>query len=81
MKYLNGTEPLGLPRGSVRAILALLVAGTAMLLFAAQREVTDGLIGLVGVVLAYYFNSRNADPVNGSSHEPPVPPTEPPPAK
>ena len=67
LKYFSKRTPLWLPPGSVRAILALLIVVTAMFLFMTQREVTDGLIGIVGVVVAFYFNGRTSEYSNGAS--------------
>lgn len=54
-------EPLGLPRGSVRAVLAILV--TAGFLASVLLEVQNGtevLAGMTGAVITYYFVSRTA---------------------
>lgn len=52
------SHPLGLPAGSVRAILALSVFGTAMILLVLQRPIDQNLWLANTVVLAYYFATR-----------------------
>lgn len=69
-------DPLGMPRGSVRGLLALLIVGTACLLFILGRDVPEALIALVGAVIPYYFlhrqdESRRADEVAESVPEQP----------
>jgi hypothetical protein len=71
-------EPLRLPRGSVRAVLVLLltVATIAMVFLpVADKDFATGLFGLAGFVLRDYFAVRKeqndedgpplADPVDG----------------
>ena len=59
-------EPLGLPRGSVRAILALFTVGSSILanvaLIFTAREADPALIGLASGVLFYYFGTREQAP-------------------
>lgn len=62
---MNRNEPLGLPRGSVRAILALLLVGSTIV-FNGAAIVTGGApdpttIGLTGMVVGYYFARRDVD--------------------
>lgn len=62
---MNKNEPLGLPRGSVRAILALLLVGSVVV-FAGVSMVTgnaapESMIGLAGMVVGYYFAKRDND--------------------
>lgn len=64
---MNSNEPLGLPRGSVRAILALLAVGGTLLaniaLLFQGREVDPALLGVGTLVLGYYFGQRQAEGV------------------
>ncbi len=54
-------EPLGLSRGSVRALLALLLVGgfLAAAFVGVPGESMTALAGLAGAVVTHYFNSRN----------------------
>ena len=52
--------PLGLPKGSVRAVLALAVFGTVMLLLLQDRNIDQSLWMVNYIVLGYYFASRQA---------------------
>jgi len=51
-------EPLGLPRGSVRAILAMAVVGGTMFIYLWKGEVPDWLISAFGTGFGFYFGSR-----------------------
>jgi hypothetical protein len=55
---VNSREPLGLPRGSVRAILAILLVGTVCALAIAGRIDEAAFMGLAGVALYAYFENR-----------------------
>lgn len=56
-------KPLNLPTGSVRAILALLLLGTACtctILTACKTQATpEGFYGMAGMVIAWYFTTRD----------------------
>ncbi|MGA1819883.1 MAG: hypothetical protein ACMUHU_02620 [Thermoplasmatota archaeon] len=62
-------EPLGLPRGSVRALLLLSISLICWVLLIWGREVPNYLLNLVLVMIGYYFAFRVAQPVNGPSRE------------
>jgi len=58
---MNSNNPLFLPEGSVRAILAImLIGGTlyATLVGTATQGASEVLFTLTGGVLAHYFNAR-----------------------
>lgn len=69
-------EPLGLPRGSVRAILTiLLVAVSALLLFvpAHDRDVKAMFLMLTALAVRDYFAHRTAqNEADGPALEPPA---------
>ncbi len=51
-------NPLFLPKGSVRAMIALaVVAGTITMCFV-RTTVPEGLIGIAGIIIGFYFGSR-----------------------
>jgi len=54
---LTNKFPLGLPAGSVRAILALLIVG-GWLGSAIWGKGPAGVDALAGAIVAYYFKSR-----------------------
>ncbi len=55
-------NPLWLPEGSVRAILALGLVGSAIYgVFALAPEASGLLLGLTGAVLAFYFKARESE--------------------
>lgn len=51
-------NPLNLPPGSVRALLALLLVGTVCGVATVRRELPPGLEGLAGAAIAFYFRAR-----------------------
>jgi len=53
-------KPLWMPKGSVRAILTLLIVGTGVFLYATGGNVPDALSGLLGAVFVFYFKERGA---------------------
>lgn len=60
-------EPLGLPRGSVRAVLSLLlISGFIASCFMPQvpKESSVSLASLAGVVITYYFRQREVESVS-----------------
>ncbi|MCB9643294.1 MAG: hypothetical protein H6728_09485 [Myxococcales bacterium] len=56
-------HPLGLPRGSVRAILALSIFGSVMALLLLERLVPQGLWLVNYTILGYYFTMRRGNDV------------------
>jgi hypothetical protein len=52
--------PLGLPEGSVRAVLALAIFGTVMYLLLQNREIEQGLWMLTYTILGYYYTLRRS---------------------
>jgi hypothetical protein len=55
---MNHREPLWMPRGSVRAILALMLIGTMCVLVIANRIDVAVFAGLAVVALNAYFEGR-----------------------
>jgi hypothetical protein len=53
-------EPLGLPRGSVRAILIMTISLICWILFIFGRDVPNYLLNLVLIMVGYYFAFRGA---------------------
>jgi len=51
-------EPLGLPKGSVRALMALAVIGGTMFIYLWTNEVPDWLISAFGTAFGFYFGNR-----------------------
>jgi len=56
-------RPLGLPKGSVRALLAMgIVGGGAFMLYRGILTF-EQYVTMTTMVLAFYFSNRNADKV------------------
>jgi hypothetical protein len=62
--------PLGLPEGSVRAVIALILVLTVCLMAVWGRHIPETLGTAVGMAIAGYFSQRNNSP-------PPPPPLSP----
>lgn len=58
MEMLAETEPLGLPRGSVRAIISLIIISSAIVIYLVKGEVPDWLVSAFGTAYGFYFGSR-----------------------
>jgi hypothetical protein len=56
---LNPNEPLGLPRGSVRGVLAILVVGSTVVDAIVNGAPNAALTGMAGSVLTWYFVKRD----------------------
>lgn len=66
MSFFDSKEPLGLPRGSVRSLLALgLVASTVYAVFILPAEQAGLLLALSGSVVTHYFKDRKDENGNG----------------
>ena len=50
--------PLGLPKGSVRALLAIGIWVCIALLMFINREVPDNVWTIGGMIIAFYFGTR-----------------------
>jgi hypothetical protein len=61
----GGKPPLGLPEGSVRSVLALIVTGTVCGMAAFRVPVPDRLWEVLLLTLGAYFVSRAAGPKSG----------------
>ena len=67
---MNPNEPLGLPHGSVRAILALAVVGVFLWNWAVGDQTIP--LEVVTLVVGFYFLKRSNDaPHNGVEIDPP----------
>lgn len=62
---MNYDEPFGLPRGTVRGVIALAVTGVTLFLFATGASVPEALIAVNGLIVGNYFGSRG--PINAPS--------------
>jgi hypothetical protein len=63
---MNRSQPLWMPRGSVRAILALVFAvGFIVAVFNLPPEQVAVLSGMTGLVVKDYFSTRASEPPNG----------------
>lgn len=56
--YNENNEPLGLPRGSVRAMLVIIFTSTVCLGFAKGRIKEEFFFAIAGLVILSYFYSR-----------------------
>lgn len=64
MAFFNKNEAFGLPKGTVRAVLALTLVGAlvaAILVYDVAAEGVTLLSTLAGTALGYYFGARGAE--------------------
>lgn len=60
--YFHYDQPLGLPRGSVRAILSMLIViGALAALFLKDQETARVLVPLVSLIVGFYFGRRSVE--------------------
>ena len=59
-KLFENKEPLGLPQGSVRASLAILVLFTICLMNIQQMKINQEFYMILGTIIGFYFGSRKA---------------------
>ena len=57
---MNEEEPLGLAKGSVRAIIALALVATLCITSVLADAVPKGLLGIAAIAIGYYFGTRTA---------------------
>lgn len=58
-------EPLGLPKGSIRALTTLVTAGCSWGLLFAGQPVPDYVLNLLLAIIGYYFGFRKAHGTDG----------------
>ncbi len=74
LKALVPPEPLGMPNGSVRAIIAIVgisIFAYAIFAFADYRkELLSALVSLLSAVIGFYFGARATEEVRGEKKKP-----------
>lgn len=61
MSFFDKNNPLGLPKGSIRGLLALFITGFSFYYFINHGLFPSDLLGINGFVLGYYFTKRDSD--------------------
>ena len=56
-------QPLGLPEGSVRAIIAIGLTVTVIVAIFVNRQVPDVVFGFMAAIIGFYFASRDKTPI------------------
>jgi fumarate reductase subunit D len=59
---MNKNQPLYMPKGSVRAIITLVLVFTFSLLAAAGQVSTEALERILTLVVGFYFITKNTAP-------------------
>lgn len=54
-------EPFGLPRGTVRGIIALAFSAVTLYLFATGQSVDTALLSISTLIIGNYFGSRTSE--------------------
>ena len=55
---LNENQPLFLPSGSVRALIALALVITMCVIAGVRSEIPNEILGIVGIIIGFYFGVR-----------------------
>ena len=63
-------EPFGLPKGTVRDILALVSMGLLVFDFVVDQVLTPELVYVVGPYIAFYFGTRPQEAPGAAPDEP-----------
>ena len=64
---MNQNEPLGLPKGSVRAILALLMILIIFILMIKRIDIPEALwVAAAGLWAMYYIQKQSKPPTGGA---------------
>lgn len=58
MAFIDGSQPLGLPRGSIRAIIALAFTGAIIAMFVTGTPMNEAVLASWGLIVGNYFGSR-----------------------
>jgi hypothetical protein len=58
MKILNTGEPFGLPKGTVRGIIALVCLGLIVYDFVVDQQFSAEILAFSGPYLGFYFGTR-----------------------
>ena len=70
-RLLNPNEPLGLPNGSIRAILAVMFTGVTLFLWSTTGEPDVALVAITTSIVGNYFGMRGSAEI--IAIEPPLP--------
>lgn len=66
--FFSHDEAFGLPKGTVRGIAFLMLAGTLCYLAPKQPEVLEALKVAFATAVGLYFGSKTTPPTNGGTH-------------
>lgn len=59
--WLDASQPLWLPQGSIRALLTFLLAGTVSVMFFIKNSAPEALVALAVMAVRDYFTYRQAE--------------------
>jgi hypothetical protein len=60
---MDKRAPLGLPEGTIRAIIAVLVVGGCVAYLLIYKTLPESLVGIAGIVIGYYFGTRQGEAI------------------
>jgi hypothetical protein len=72
MALLDTGEPFGLPKGTVRGVIALVALGLLVFSYVATKVIDPTVLAFAGPFLGFYFGTRPGEPV--TVVEPPLAP-------
>lgn len=62
MAILDTGEPFGLPRGTVRGLIALVALGLLVYSYVVTSTIDPTLLAFAGPYLGFYFGQRQGEP-------------------
>ncbi len=60
---MNSKGPLGLPEGTVRAILAILIVAGTIAYLIVYKNLPEALVGIAGIIVGHYFGTRQGETI------------------
>lgn len=60
---MNDKPPIGLPEGTVRAIIAVLIVAGTITYLIVYKNLSESLVGITGIVVGYYFGARQGEAI------------------
>jgi len=60
---MNDKPPIGLPEGTVRAIIAVLIVAGTITYLIVYKNLSESLVGIAGIVVGYYFGARQGEAI------------------
>lgn len=70
MFTLDTGEPFGLPKGTIRGVLALAFSASVLFLWLTGQPVSEAQLGITTLIVGNYFGARGSSPAAEKAAEP-----------